>query len=283
MADLITSAYAKRRINQSSFTSSEDTTISELIAAVSKAVRRYCRREFDSQSFDQLHGGSGDAKLILSEYPILSVGRVATSPTTVLTVRNTSGSNQRATVAVTSTGLTLTRVAAGTTTTDTSVTWASNATVQAVKTAVDALGNGWSASIPDSTYSLWASSDLRSPQGALSAKDRDAPLRIHAEDVEDFDVDSARGWLLRSDGWEEGVNNFRVVYTAGYSTVPEDVQQAAAEWVAALFWRGKRDPAVASLLVPGMSAQTWPESSHGMPRVVTDLLAAHRRYLIGER
>jgi hypothetical protein len=254
MADLITSARAKYNINQSSFTSAEDTTIAALVTAVSKAVRRYCRREFDSQSFDELYSGTGDSRLLLRQYPLLSVSRVATRPATVLTVTNDSASNQRATVSVTDTGLSLTRVASGVSSTDTSVTWAANPTLEDVKDAVDALGNGWSAAIPDSTYALWLSDDLRSLQGALNAKDCNAPLCIHVEDVARFSIDPDRGWLFREDPWAEGCDNYRVVYTAGYATVPEDVQEACAQWVAALFWATKDNPAVyPDLPTPGVS------------------------------
>src|SRR5262245_57987938 len=101
MADLITLARAKYNINQSSFTATEDTTLDALIDAVSLAVKNYCRREFDSQSFDEVYTGSGDDKLILRQYPILSVSRVLASPRTVLGVKNTSTSiNQQARVAV---------------------------------------------------------------------------------------------------------------------------------------------------------------------------------------
>ena len=75
-------------------------------------------------------------------------------------------------------------------------------------------------------------------------------------------MDDVRGWLLKGvvnaldirahfdgddrywPGWLPGVNNYRVIYTAGYATVPEDVQEACAEWVAALFWQSKENPAV---------------------------------------
>jgi hypothetical protein len=78
MSDLITSARAKYNINQASFSSDEDTTLAALVTAVSKAVKRYCRREFDSQSFDQLYSGNGEQHLLLDEYPLISVSRVAT-------------------------------------------------------------------------------------------------------------------------------------------------------------------------------------------------------------
>src|SRR5881394_306249 len=105
MADLITSARAKYGINQSTFSAAEDTTIAALVTAVSKAVRRYCKREFDSQAFDELYSGGGEQCLQLAQYPIVSVSRVAGGPATVLTIRNSSSSNQRATVAVGSSGL----------------------------------------------------------------------------------------------------------------------------------------------------------------------------------
>src|SRR6266852_4009003 len=110
MGDLITSARAQQNINQASFSGAETTTIASLVTAVSKAVKRYCRREFDSQTFDELYSGTGSYRLILAQYPIISVARVAGWPRAVLTIRNASGNNQRATVAVTSAGLSLTTV-----------------------------------------------------------------------------------------------------------------------------------------------------------------------------
>src|SRR5688572_26096227 len=111
MADLITRVRAKYNLNNQTTTSDEDTTLDALIAASSKAIRRYCRREFDSQQFDELYSGNGDDRLQLKQFPVISVARVAYEPSAVLRITNASASNQRATVAVTSTGLTLIRVA----------------------------------------------------------------------------------------------------------------------------------------------------------------------------
>ncbi len=251
MADLITSARAKYSINQSSFSSAEDTTISALVTAASRALRRYCKREFDSQAFDELYSGAGGSCLQLKQYPIVSLSRVAAGPRMLLTIRNSSSTNQRATVAVGASGLTLVRVASGTSSTDTSITWAGNVTLQALKNAVNALGNGWSASLPDTIYSLWPSADLGAIQGALNAKDVDAPLKLHVDELSDFEVDAARGWLIRRGmdlfgpaAWLEGQDNYRILYTAGYATIPEDVQEACAEWVASLYWQTKENPAV---------------------------------------
>jgi hypothetical protein len=262
MADLITSDRAKYGINQASFTSAENTTIAALVTAVSKAVKRYCKREFDSQTFDELYQGSGSDKLILKQYPIVSVARVACDPIPVIRVRNTSSSNQRATVSVTSTGVSLTRVSGGSSSTST-VDFATYTTLTGVVTQINTLGNGWEAALLDSKAQR-ASSDLRAPQGAFWAADSTwCELKIHTTELSSYRVDADRGWLyfpedtLRNqlDGYGYGAawdcsQEYRVVYTAGYSTVPEDVQEACAQWVASLFWQTKDNPAVYPDLPP---------------------------------
>lgn len=282
--ELITSARAKYNLNNMTTTTDEDTTIAELIKAASVAIEEYCRRRFCSTQHDELYSGRGQRRLLLRQYPILSVERVAYAPVTVLKITNTSSSNQRATVAVTSTGLSLTHVASGSSNTDT-VDFASNTTLSAVKSAVDALGNGWSASIPDSDYTSWASADLRALQGALNAKDVEAPLKIHTRELSAFDVDDEHGWLLRTGGievyspldvgpaWFGGSGYWRIIYTAGYSTIPEDVQEACAQWVAALFWQTKRDPGLSQEHIPGVVLRS---PIHGMPETVKQLLAPYR-------
>lgn len=255
MADLITRARSKYNLNNLSTTSDEDTTLDALIAACSKAIRRFCRREFDSQQFDELYTGNGD-RLQLREFPLISVARVAYEPSAVLRITNTSASNQRATVAVTSTGLTLVRVASGVVSTDTSITFAGNVTLSALATAVNALGNGWSASVTDSSFNNRASADLRVIQGAWNAKDVNAELKIHLSELSVYEVDDRRGWLLRPGGWGGGENYWRIIYTAGFTTVPDDVQEACAEWVATLFWQTKRDPGLSHESVPAVVNRT---------------------------
>ncbi|HYT92917.1 MAG TPA: hypothetical protein VEL76_29640 [Gemmataceae bacterium] len=288
MADLITSARAKYNINQASFTTDENSTIAALITACSQAIVRHCKREFVSQQYDELYNGVNDRRLTLNRFPIISVARVAYSPTTVLRIINTSASNQRATVAVTSTGLSLTRVASGTSSTDTSVTWGTYATLGQVATAVSALGNGWSATVADGAYTNRASADLRAVQGALNALNVQAYLRMHVMELSDYEVDANHGWLVRGVAslevqdafndpllptWFGGIDFWRVIYTAGFATVPEDVQEACAEWVAMLFWQTKRDPGVTSESIPGAVSHVL---AQGIPEHLQALLAPYR-------
>lgn len=279
---LITRERALRNLgNITTFAAEELNTLDTMIAAVSESIRQLSRRDFVTAEYDELYDGSGGPELVLRQYPIQFVSQVSSCPTTVLEVTNTSSTNQRAWAAVGKDGLTLTRVASGTRTLDTSVTWASNATITAVKTAIDALGSGWSARIPSATYASWASTDLRSQQGNLACKDTHAGLQIHVEDLANFDVLANTGTLRRREslledyfygqddpecpGWYGGANYYRVIYTAGYDEVPEPVQQACAEWVAQAYWETKQDPG----FLPGQP-----------PASASALLLPYRRNLV---
>jgi hypothetical protein len=302
--DLITLSRAKQNI-QAITDTSQDALLTTLITAVSEAIEKYCRRHFYSRSFDELYNGTGDRRLLLREYPIQSVQSVRYRPVTVLKVQNTdTATNQRATVAVTSTGLTLTRVASGVTSTDTSSTFAGFPTLQGLVNNINGLGNGWSAQIVGinpGDYGSWPSADLYVPssygdgtqsQGALTARGQYAELKMHTYELAGYQWDP-RGWLLRAIPytdpellhpedliWPVGINNFRVQYTAGYTTIPEAVQEACAEWVSQLWYQTQHDPSLRTLSTSGAFAQTWEQFARPdrPPQRVSLLLAPYRRY-----
>lgn len=259
--DLITIARAKQSIRAITDTT-YDTILQVWVTAVSVWIEKWLKRTIYSKSFDELYNGSGDARLLLREYPLQLVTSVRYAPQTVLKIQNTTTStHQRATVRITSSGLTLIRVASGSVTTTTSVTWSGNATLTAVAAAVVALGNGWTAQVVGD-FGLWPSADLYvapsfgdgvSSMGSLNARGVWAEIRLHTSELAHFEWDP-RGWLIRSVPytdpeiesenvvWPAGLNNFRVQYTAGYTTVPEAIQEAASRWVADIWYQSNRDP-----------------------------------------
>jgi hypothetical protein len=310
--DLITLARSKQGI-QAITDSSQDALLTVLVTAVSDAVAKFCRRDFISKAYDELYNGTGDRRLLLREYPVQSVQSVRYRPVTVLKVQNTdTATNQQARVSVTSTGLTLVRVASGIKTTDTSVTWASYPTLTAAANAVTALGNGWSAQVVgDSTdYGKWPSADLYLPpsygdgtqsQGALTARGTFAELKLHTYELQGYQWDG-RGWLLRAIPytdpellhpedliWPVGIDNFRVQYTAGYSTIPEAVQEACAEWVSELYYLTLRDPAASRLSQQQTASTTYGKFTSaqservasGPSDYIARLLAPYRRHTVG--
>jgi hypothetical protein len=301
--DLITLTRAKVNI-QSITDSSQDSRLQTLITAISDAIAKYCRRDFVSKAYDELYNGSGDRRLLLRQYPIQSVKSVRYRPVTVLKVSNNSSNQttQQARVQVTSTGLTLTAVNSGVTVTST-LTFAGNVTLQALATAIIALGAGWSAQVTGDSgdYGSWPSADLYVPpsygdgttsQGNLTACRVYAELKLHTFELAGYQFDP-RGWLLRAIPytdpelvhpedlvWPVGINNFRVQYTAGYTTIPEGVQEACAEWVSEQYWMTQRDPAATSYALSGVSSASY-QFSQEPSNYVKRLLAPYRRFTVG--
>src|SRR5258708_17664800 len=126
-SDLIDLDFARQQIPTSVDT--DEPVISTLITNASTAVKKYCRRDFISTVYDELYSGTGDKRLILRQYPIISIQSCRYRPVTVLKViNNDTATNQQARVTVTATGLTLLRMASGVPTTNT-LTFTSNTTL----------------------------------------------------------------------------------------------------------------------------------------------------------
>lgn len=284
MDALISRERASRNLNNPSATAAENTTLDGLIAAASRGIESHCRRLFALRQYDECYDGCPGRRLLLRHYPLVSVERVAYCPLVVLTVTNSLGSNQRATVKVTDNGLTLTRVASGVNYT-TEVAFSGNATLTALATAINAQGSGWSAAVVEGISGSRAAADLRAIQGAFACYNVKAGLRLHVLELSAYEVDEARGCLLRTadDGlalledhglaWFGGSRFWRVIYTAGYPSIPEDVQEACAQWVAALFWTTKRDPGASQVATVGVSTIT---THADMPPQVRNLLRPYR-------
>jgi hypothetical protein len=102
--DLITLA---RAYNALQGVAGVDALLAVLITAASDAIQKYCRRDFVSTSYDELYSGQGDRRLMLRQYPLISVESVRYRPVTVLKITNTIAANVQARVSVTSIGLKL--------------------------------------------------------------------------------------------------------------------------------------------------------------------------------
>jgi hypothetical protein len=278
MANLIDLDRALNNLNNLATTDDQNTTLDALIAAVSSSIEKYCWRTFADTSYDEIYPGNQRPELVLRNYPTLAVERVAFAPLGIVRITNTSPSNQRATVKVTATGLELIHVASGVSTTN-EILFADQPTLSALATAVTALSNGWSAVVINPNDSLRASADLRALQGAFQAMNLNADLRLHTGELSGFVVDAERGILTRDRGllWDGGLHYWRVVYSAGFSEIPDDVQEACAEWVAQLFWQTQRDPGLASETIPGTYTRV---PLQAMPATVKLLLGPYRNWRV---
>jgi hypothetical protein len=255
--------------------SADDAIVEELIDAASEIIELYCRRTFSLTSYDELVSGRPDEILRLKQFPIVSVTRIAATNGAALKIVNENATlNQRATVRITSTGLVLTRVAAGVSSSDSSILWSGHATLQSVANAVTALGNGWKGTVVTG-YASWPPTDLRPLGVALTAMTKPAELVIHDECVAAARIDADAGFIHGR--FPTGNGNLRVEYSAGFSTIPEAVQQACAMLVAQWYAEGKHD---AARRFDGLGdAQFSRFPPEGLPEAVRRLLAPWRNLM----
>jgi hypothetical protein len=145
----------------------------------------------------------------------------------------------------------------------TSVAFSGNPSLAAIAAVINALGNGWSAAAAAAGYTSWPSADLRAVQGAFACKNANVDLSIHVNERAAYDLEMLTGTMFRMPTfdplwifpyeqpiWVGGRNYWRVNYTAGDATVPGDVQEACAQWVAVLYHLTKRDPTTANAFAP---------------------------------
>jgi hypothetical protein len=273
-------------------TAAQSAILGSLITAASREmIRAMGNRLFPLATLTEIvtpEGGRQDrgepASATLSQFPIQDVVSIMTGRGGVLTIKNVdTTTNQIATVAftltgdvewldLTYTGLKLSRMASGVTTTNT-VTFAANVTLNALATAINALGGGWNATV-QSNYGLWPSASLvgvREPKNALS---NGACLDMFTQAASSCDIDrptgilrcygwggnGAGGWGAFGDPWGAGFDGmggyggggafgwgqYRVQYQAGWATIPESLQLVAAEVVKLMFARLNSDPSLQS-------------------------------------
>lgn len=279
LPDLITQPYLLGYLSVAGveLTPEQLAKLPDLTAAASAAVRSYCRRVFSAWTFDELYTVEAPSnEVILRQYPVLSAERCATGLTPILSVWCEAAATPRAVASLASdgdeatglvaTGLALTRWTAGQKVEDL-VPFVDGMTAQDLAAAVAAIGGGWQARASDG-YADWPAADLRPPQGAFPAlSTRAAEFAVHASDLghtlnarlgtvvlgtDDGDPGSSPKWgpTWASDPDDAvvygGNLGLQVVYTAGFRTIPADVQHWTAETCKAAVQRASLDPSLQS-------------------------------------
>jgi hypothetical protein len=274
--DLISLETAASALSELDLTAAQLAYLPRVITAASDAVRRSCGdRDFDLRQYDRIFALGLDGGVSLPQIPVQKVSRVAAGRAPALTIVNTDRStNQRATVefecsgdesvGITYTGILLARKASGVTATA-PLEFASYPTIAALAAAVNALGGGWSATTA-AGFEAWGTDELIAQDDTAQDTFSGATLDVWANDLQGCKVakrtgelDVSSGRVLGVDGprwgpgWEvfelderEAYSKVRVVYTAGFATIPAPVQQAVAMTAAAMFSALMTDPRLAS-------------------------------------
>ena len=222
-----------------------DELITELINRATFIIEQVCGRKMMSRSYAEWYSGDGGNEIILKNYPVTAVARVAIGEVSAMSIRNTSTDAMYATASVSTTGITLVIVGGANAGTDT-VTFAAAATVATMVTAIVALGKGWESSAASSLYNGYPSSELfvRGAQSCLSSW---SYHYMPSDPVNGYKIDLVEGVVGLPSTLSVGWPNVYIQYTAGYATIPDDIENACLETVAYLYGLAGEDPSLAEV------------------------------------
>lgn len=253
----------------------ETKIVSTIQNSAERAIKNYCHRDFGSTNYSEYYDGNGGEYLQLDNYPITALTRVAMGRRSAIRVQNTSD-NTSASVSVDSTGGLIFEKDG--VTNSTGVTFAANETMGAVVTAINALGSGWSATIESSDFNDFKSRELVEMYGKNAIDSNWVYLDMPNEAIDDFEVFPARGELFRLNGWTVGNRNIFVKYTAGLTTIPDDLQ-LAVKIITKYFYQkrneesyGVKDYAIGDIRIAAEAGD--------FPKEVFALLSQYKRHLI---
>ncbi len=304
--DLITLEYASVALSIFPMNPAQLNYLPQAISAASAAIRRYTGdRDFTRttyvKDFAVIQG-----QVRLDQFPVNQIIRAQSQPTNAITISNGSAQTAQALFTYTGTswlGQTVTGITLNWTTNGTpgtaSVAFTSNETISSLATAINAVGSGWSASVGG--FGNWAVTELVGgyiAKGAASTGGGGAIFQVFNQDLTSACYFQDNGQLIGivnvggqySDGigpkwgstwtsWTAPVNTsnvIRISYNAGFSAIPDDLQEATVEVVKAILVRLLLDPYLQSETANRYSYTTMLNLIRGLPQWVRDVLSTYR-------
>ena len=221
-----------------------DAQLTALLAAVEAEAERFCGRTFELTSYSKARfDGSGDTRLLLDNWPVVSVSRVSIGAETGMTVLNTSSDASYATAAVSTTALTLAIVGGAYAGTNT-LAFSTYTTLGVLDDAVVALGSNWTATTSSAKTSAPSTELL--VEDAYYCLNAAATLYVPYTPVWDYTVYRDRGEIYYGGGFPCGARNVTVDYSAGYAAIPQDLQ-AKIWYLTQVAWKNaEKDPTLTS-------------------------------------
>ncbi len=265
--DLATYDYVLAYLTLQNLSNSQLDFLPYLISAASNSIRRWCfDRNFDLRTYCQIYPIALDGSVRLYQVPVNQVTRVQSQPQLALTVSNTSSSVQVAQVyfsytgqaggygtnAQVPTGITLASSSSGVAST-TNLFFSANQTITNLAGLITAVGGGWTATA-DTVLGLWPVTELvggyvgqAAGQNASPSNGAAFPVLTDLNACQLQDQQTGFLWVGRQyaglgprwgpgwDSWDwggqnQGLGQVKVTYSAGFTTIPPDVQECVAEY-----------------------------------------------------
>lgn len=244
-----------------------DAVLQWSIDSASRAVQTYCGRNFTETRYYEIRDGSESRRIALANYPVSFVRFVGVGWDSVMTVSSTISTDAVSTVSLGAGQLHLYRMSSTGTESNDQVNFSNHQTSTELATHISTI-TGFSASALLDVPAVY----IRKLAGR-SLKNGSAYLEAPTDGLEDYQVDLDSGVLY---GAQLGLNRSLLVdYTAGYATIPYDVEMATLSVSARLFRDRTRDPGLNSESLGGYSY-----SRRGGSEISTEearMLAPYRR------
>lgn len=170
--------------------------VDRIHASVEQFVKSYCGRAFESADFKEEFNHNDTPSIFLREIPVTKITKVALGTDDALRIWNTNTSTS-AVINVSTTEVVLTYNG-----TDNSadLTFATNTTVTALATAINAVGSGWVAEAI-SDFGSYQSSGLLPRYGAEAINTTNIYLKVPAQALSNFELDPESGEITRLAGF----------------------------------------------------------------------------------
>ena len=223
-----------------------DDVIARIISSTTRAIETYCARKFKARAYTlEQYTGDGTSILLVDNYPIISIERIAVGTTSAFQVTCSSSGALSATASITRTELdppTNTQIKlsihGGTNDGDNTAAFATYATLTALATQVTTL-TGWTASAVGS-FGTWASTELI-PHGSRECLDTPLFFEVPDQRQDDYELDHENGTIYSAGGLGVGFKNIYIDYVGGYTTIPADLEMIAIEIIADMYNTRKAD------------------------------------------
>ena len=234
--------------------STDDAVLEKAIDRATARIESYIGRQVMSRTYAEWRSGSGVDTIRLHQWPVTQVTNVFTGNYAALVVSSADPTDIRASVSVNqetgTNAVVLTRTQSDGTTTTTSLALGTYTTTAALATAIGSTA-GFACSLGKNLRTV----QLRPRAGADTVL---ATVTLFAADTASeytYDYDTARlsidpswwaQWPMDRGTMPDAVKSVLVEYTAGYATVPDDLEQACIEVAAMMYRDRRRDSGLAS-------------------------------------
>ncbi len=236
--------------------STYDAVLESAIDRATAMIETYCDRKLKNRTHREFVMPEGGRTVALDHFPIVSVKSVAFGPAIAFSVSSDTGSTDvLATVENDGDSLKLVKIAANGTETSETLAFSTYKTTDALVTYINASVSGWTASLTANayTYSLYRFGG----RGVINAV---CNLEYPKDNISEYRMDVDRALIhMRVDSFpnfhseDRDTNRFPrgfypvfVEYSAGYETIPDDLERACIEIAAGLYQARLEDRNVTS-------------------------------------